>query len=64
MGPFKHLEVGRIQKLTNDRSKFNFTIRYLHWSDKGSNQITYAADAIIVVYMHKFKAPYCRYIEG
>lgn len=39
MEPFEHLEVGRIQKLTNDRSKFNFTTRYLHRSDKGSNQI-------------------------
>lgn len=38
--PFEYREVGRIQKLTNDRSKFNFTFRYLPLSvQKFCNQI-------------------------
>lgn len=38
--PFEYREVGRIRKLTNDRSKFNFTFRYLPLSvQKFRNQI-------------------------
>lgn len=43
----------RIQKLTNDRSKFNFTSRYLHgMGQRSRNQIMQPEQCIVTTCIH------------